>query len=186
MLANDLTNEEQDAYGAVFDRYPKLFAKDNSQMRGTNRVIHEIKLKESAKPVVQKMRRLSVIQKQVWEAEVTKLRKAGFINRVDDAEWISRVVIVPKKGNKWRVCIDYKLLNAATKRHHYPLPFQDEILDKVAGNERFSVCDGFSGYYQIKIAEEDQRKIAFITPWGIYYFRVMPFGLINAYARFES
>ena len=171
--------------GNLFDRYPKIFAKDYSQMRGTNRVIDEIKLKESAKPVVQKMRRLSVIQKHVLEAEVTKLLKAGFIYRVDDAEWISLVVSVPKKGNKWRVCIDYKPLNAATKRHHYPLPFHDEILDKV-GDERFSVCDGFSGYYQIMIAEEDQKKTAFITPWGIYYFRVMSFGLINSYASFEG
>ena len=118
--------------------------------------------------------------------EVSKLLKAGFIYQVDDAQWISPVVIVPKKENKWRVCVDFRPLNAATKRHHYPLPFQDEILDNVAGHERYSICDGFSGYFQIKIVEEDQKKTSFVTPWGVFCYRVMPYGLLNAYASFQG
>ena len=80
--------------------------------------------------------------------------------------------------------MDFRPLNVATKRHHYPLPFQDEILDNVVGHERFSVCDGFSGYFQIKIIVEDQKKTSFIIPWGVFYYRVMPYGLLNAYASF--
>ena len=76
-------------------------------------------------------------------------------------------------------------MNAATKRDHFPLPFQDEILNEVAGHERYTVCDGYSGYFQISIAEEDQKKTTFITPWGCFAYRVMPFGLTNAPSTFQ-
>ena len=91
----------------------------------------------------------------------------------------------PKEERKWRVCVDYKPLNAATKRDHFSLPFQDEILNEVAGHERYTVCDGYSGYFQISIAEEDQKKTMFVTPWGCFAYRVMPFGLTNAPATFQ-
>ena len=81
--------------------------------------------------------------------------------------------------------MDYKPLNAATKRDHFPLPFQDKILNEVAGHERYTVCDGYSRYFQINIAEEDQKKTTFITPWGCFAYRVMPFGLTNAPATFQ-
>ncbi|MCO5552515.1 hypothetical protein L7F22_006027 [Adiantum nelumboides] len=110
---------------------------------------------------------------------------AGFIYPVKDSEWVSPVVVTPKKNGKWRVCVDYKPLNAATKRDHFPLPFQDEILNEVAGYERYTVCDGYSGYFQIRIAEEDQKKTTFVTPWGCFAYRVMPFGLTNATATFQ-
>ncbi|MCO5579588.1 hypothetical protein L7F22_033445 [Adiantum nelumboides] len=103
--------------------------------------------------------------------------------------WWQPIVVTPKKNGKWRVCVDYKPLNAATKRDHFPLPFQDEIMNKVAGHERYTVCDGYSGYYQIRIAKEDQHKTTFITPWGCFAFHVMPFGLTNApstFTRFTS
>ena len=98
---------------------------------------------------------------------------------------VSSRVVTPKKNGKWQVCVDYKPLNAATKRDHFPLPFQDEVLDKVAGYECYTVCDGYSGYFQIRIAKEDQLKTTFITPWGCFAYRVMPFGLTNALATFQ-
>ena len=96
-----------------------------------------------------------------------KLTSAGFIYPMEDSEWVSPMVVTPKKNGKWRVCVDYKPLNAATKRDHFPLSFQDEILNEVAGHERYTVCDGYLGYFQISIAEEDQKKTTFITPWGV-------------------
>ena len=96
--------------------------------------------------------------------EVKKLLQASFIHLVEDSEWVSLMVVAPKKNGKWRVCIDYKPLNAATKRDHFPLPFQDEILNEVAGHERYMVCDGYLDYFQISIAKEDQKKTTFITP----------------------
>ena len=76
------------------------------------------------------------------------------------------MVVTPKKNGKWWIYVDYKPLNAATKRDHFPLPFQDKILHEVASHERYTVCDGYSRYFQISIAEEDQKKTMFITPWG--------------------
>ena len=142
-------------------------------------------LKEEAKPKVQRLRRLGNIQREALHEEVTKLLEAGFIYPVIESEWVSPVVITPKKNGKLKVCVDYKPLNSATKRDHYPLPFQDEILNQVAGHEHYSIMDGFSRHFQIPIAEEDQLKTPFITPWGCYAYRQMPFGLMNAYATFQ-
>lgn len=74
------------------------------------------------------------------------------------------MVIVPKKGGKWRICVDYKALNKVTKKDRQPLPFIDELLDKVAGHQMYSFCDGYSGYHQIKIRDEDVHKTTFTSP----------------------
>ena len=113
-----------------------------------------------------------------------KLLQASFIYQIEDSKWVSLMVVTPKKNGKWRVCIDYKPLNAATKRDHFPLLFQDEIVNEVACHERYTVCDGYSGDFQISIAKEDQKKTVFITPWGCFAYKVMHFGLTNALATF--
>ncbi|MCO5554173.1 hypothetical protein L7F22_007699 [Adiantum nelumboides] len=189
MLSKDLTKEEEEDYINMFKRYPHLFIIDYSMIKGVDVIQHHIDLKPDAKPVAQKLRRLGVVQQEALLLEVNKLLKAGFIYPVTNSKWVSPVVVTPKKNGKWRVCVDYKPLNAATKRDHFPLPFQDEILNEVAGHERYTVCDGYSGYYQIRIVEEDQHKTTFITPWGCFAFRVMPFGLTNVpstFTRFTS
>ncbi|MCO5599494.1 hypothetical protein L7F22_053598 [Adiantum nelumboides] len=154
MLAKDLTKEEEENYINMFKRYPHLFITDYSMIKGVDVIQHHIDLKPDAKPVAQKLRRLGVVQQKALLSEVNKLLRAGFIYPVTNSEWISPVVVTPKKNGKWRVCVDYKPLNATTKRDHFPLPFQDEILNEVARHERYTVCDGYSGYYQIRIAKE--------------------------------
>ena len=84
---------------------------------------HHSNLKPSQKPVAQKLRRLGRIQQEALLTEVKKLTQAGFIYSVEDFEWVSLVVVTPKKNGKWRICVDYKPLNVATKRDHFPLPF---------------------------------------------------------------
>ena len=79
--------------------------------------------------------------------EVDKLLSAGFIYHVGTTKWVSPVVVAPKKDGKWRICFDFKPLNAVTKKDPYPLPFINRILDLVDGYEQYSVCDGFSGYF---------------------------------------
>ena len=116
---------------------------------------HQINLKPNQKPVAQKLRRLGKIQQEALLTEVRILTKAEFIYPVEDSEWVFPVVVTPKKNGKWQICVDYKPLNATTKRDHFPLPFQDEILNEVAGHERYTVCDGYSGYFQMSIAKED-------------------------------
>ncbi|MCO5547786.1 hypothetical protein L7F22_001238 [Adiantum nelumboides] len=117
--------------------------------------------------------------------EVDKLVNAGFIVPVDNVKWVSLVVVTPKKDGRWRFYIDYKPLNTMTKKDPYPLPFIDQLLDAVVGFERYSVCDGYSGYFQLILAPEDQKKMTFITPWGCFCFLCLPFGLTNGHGAFE-
>ena len=85
----------------------------------------------------------------------------------------------------WRVCIDFRKLNAVTKKDHFPLPFLDQVLERVAGHDYYCFLDGYSGYFQIAIALEDQEKTTFTCPFGTYAYKCMPFGLCNASATFQ-
>ncbi|MCO5610181.1 hypothetical protein L7F22_064417 [Adiantum nelumboides] len=177
MLGEDLTKQEKEGYMDLCVSYPKLSAMEYKDLRGAKDVEHRILLKEGFKPKAQILRRLGEIQQEVLWQELTKLLEVGIVYPVQESEWVSHVVITPKQNGKWRVCVDYNPLNAATQQNHYPLPFQDEILNKVADHERYSIMDGFSGYFQIAIALEDQLKTTFITPWGCFAYCRMPFGL---------
>ena len=93
-------------------------------------------------------------------------------------------IVVKNKNNEllpirivtgWRICIDYRNLNKVTRKYHFPLPFIDKILDKLAGNEYFYFMDGYFGYNPITIAPEDQEKTAFTCLYGTFTFRRMPF-----------
>ena len=132
-----------------------------------------------------------------------KWLNAGFIYAILYSPWVSPVHVVPKKGGftvirnekneliptrtvtGWRVCIDYRKLNTATRKNHFPLPFIDQMLDRLAGHPHFCFLDGYSGYNHIAIAPEDQEKITFTFPYGTFAFRRMPFGLCNAPATFQ-
>ena len=103
-----------------------------------------IELKEGSRPVFQKLRRIFKEHLPVLKEELNKLLKAGLVFPVEHSNWANPVVIIRKHTGGWRVCVDYKPLNAATKSNHYPLPFIDDILDEVAGYESYSVCDGYS------------------------------------------
>ena len=131
----------------MLKKHPSLFISHYSKILGVTVVQHQINFKPNMKPVAQRLQRLGNIQQEALLAKVKKLTKAGFIYPVEDSKWVSPVVVTPKKNGKWRVCVDYKPLNIATKRDHFPLPFQDEILNKVAGHERYTMCDGYSGYF---------------------------------------
>ena len=87
---------------------------------------------------------------------------------------------------KWRVCIDYRKLNSATKKDHFPLLFIDQILDRLAGSNYFCFLDGYSGYNQIAMHPDNQEKMTFTCPFGTFAFRRMPFGLCNAPATFQQ
>ena len=84
-----------------------------------------------------------------------------------------------------RICIDYRKLNKATRKDHFPLPFLDQMLNRLAGHEYYCFLGGYSGYNQITIAPEDQEKTTFTCPYGTFTFRRMPFGLCNAPSTFQ-
>ena len=106
---------------------------------------HHIYIKEGCKPVKQPKRRMNPSLKDIVKEELQKLLDAGFIYPISDSEWVSPLVLVPKKNGKWRICVYYKELNKAIKRDHFPLPFIDKVLDDLAGNFFFSFLDEFSG-----------------------------------------
>ena len=135
--------------------------------------------------------------------EVLKLLQAGIIYPISDSTWVIPTQVVPKKlgvttvsnekGEEiptrlttgWRVCIDYRRLNEVTRKDHLPLPFMDQLLERISGHPFYCFLDGFSGYIQIAIAIEDQEKTTFTCPFGTYAYRRMPFGLCNALAIFQ-
>ncbi|GJS90680.1 reverse transcriptase domain-containing protein [Tanacetum coccineum] len=162
-----------------------------------------IQLLDDKKPVVQKQRRLNPNMQKVVKKEIVKLLDTGIIYPIADSPWVSPIHCVPKKGgiivvtNKndelvltrtvtgWQVCIDYRKLNEATAKDHFPLPFMDQMLERLAGNKYFCFLKGFSGYFQIPIDPNDQEKTTFTCPFGTYAYRRMPFELCNAPAKFQ-
>jgi hypothetical protein len=141
--------------------------------------------------------------REVVKKEVIKLLDAGIIYPVPHSEWVSLVHCVPKKGGLivvnneknelipqrtmtgWRMCIDYRKLNKATKKDHFPLPFIDEMLERLANHAYFFFLDGYSGFMQIPIHSDGQHKTTFTCPYGMFAYRRMPFGLCNAPASFQ-
>nr|GFC72710.1 reverse transcriptase domain-containing protein [Tanacetum cinerariifolium] len=130
---------------------------------------HKILLEEDYPSKVQSQRRVNLKIDDVIKKEVEKLLDAGLIYPISDSPWVSPIHCVPKKGGMtvikndenelvptrlvtgWRVCIDYRKLNKATRKDHIPLPFMDQMLERLAGNEYYCLLDGFFGYFQIPI-----------------------------------
>ena len=117
--------------------------------------------------------------------EVEKQYNAGFLRMVKYLEWLANVVLVPKKDVKVRMCVDFWDLNEASPKDDFPLPYIDILIDNAAEHALLSFMDGFLGYDQIKMVLEDIEKTSFITPWGMHYYKVMPFGLKNAGATYQ-
>ncbi|GKF04515.1 reverse transcriptase domain-containing protein [Tanacetum coccineum] len=155
------------------------------------------------KPAVQHQRRVNPKIHEVIKKEVIKLLDARLIYPISDSSWVSPVHCMPKKGSMtvvenedneliptslvtgWRVCIDYHKLNDATHKDHFPLPFMDQMLERLVGNEYYCFLDRFYGYFQIPIDPQDQEKTTFTCPYGMFAYRPMPFGLCNALGTFQ-
>ncbi|RDX82742.1 hypothetical protein CR513_36427, partial [Mucuna pruriens] len=165
--------------------------------------MHRILMEEEAKPIRQQQRRMNPTILCVVKKEVTKLLVVGIIYPISDSQWVTLVQVVPKKSrmtvtknqhdelvpmwiqNSWRVCIDFRRLNQATRKDHFPLSFIDQVLDKLVGKSHYFFLDGFSGYMQIHIAPEDQYKTTFTYPFGTFAYTRMPFGLCNVPSTFQ-
>ncbi|CAN6579364.1 unnamed protein product [Malus baccata var. baccata] len=140
---------------------------------------------------------------EVVKKEIIKLLDCGVIYPISDSRWVSPVQVVPKKSGVtvvknaedelvptriqtgWRVCIDYRKLNNTRRNDHFPLPFIDQMVERLAGHSFYCFLDGYSGYNQNVIAPDDQEKTTFTCPFGTFAYRRMPFGLCNAPATFQ-
>ena len=110
--------------------------------------------------------------------------EAGIIAQTRHSSWCSNLVVARKKNGKIRICIDFRNLNRACTKDHYPLPKMETLLQRVTGSGMISMLDGFSGYNQVRLRAEDRHKTTFSTPWGTFEYLRMPFGLSNAGATF--
>ncbi|XP_075658773.1 uncharacterized protein LOC142628594 [Castanea sativa] len=117
--------------------------------------------------------------------EVRKLQEARFIREVYYPDWLANIVMVKKTNGKWRMCVDFTDLNRVCPKDSYPLPRIDVLVDSSARHQLLSLMDAFSGYNQIKLDEADQEKTSFITSQGLFYYKVMSFGLKNAGATYQ-
>ncbi|RVX13140.1 Retrovirus-related Pol polyprotein from transposon 17.6 [Vitis vinifera] len=189
----------------VLKRCKKAIGWQISDLKGISPLVctHHIYMEEEAKPIRQPQRRLNPHLQEVVRTEVLKLLQAGIIYPISDSPWVSPTQVVPKKSgitvvqnekgeeiatrltSGWRVCIDYRKLNVVTRKDHFPLPFIDQVLERVSGHPFYCFLDGYSGYFQIEIDVEDQEKTTFTCPFGTYAYRRMPFGLCNAPATFQ-
>nr|GEV58301.1 reverse transcriptase domain-containing protein [Tanacetum cinerariifolium] len=205
IIAKNLTVDEKEALINVLKSHKRPIVWKISDIKCIDPrfCTHKILMEDDYKPAVQSQRRVNPKIYDVIMKEVIKLLDAGMIYHIYDSPWVSPIHCVPKKGGMtvvanennelipmrlvtgWRVCIDYRKLNDATRKDHFLLPFMDQMLERLAGNKFYGFLDGFSGYFQILIDPQNQEKTTFTCPYGTFAYRRMPFGLCNAPGTFQ-
>ncbi|GFV40676.1 retrovirus-related Pol polyprotein from transposon 297 [Trichonephila clavipes] len=185
MMSPELSDEQRNKLSELLRKFSGLFTKTDKLTAAKTNVKHRIFTGDHA-PINQRAYRVSPTERRIIHEEVQKMLDEGIV-QPSESPWSSPIVLVrKKKDGSWRFCVDYRKLNSVTKKKDvYPLPRIDDTLDCLKGAMFFSSMDLRSGYWQIEIDEADREKTAFITPEGLYEFKVMPFGLCNAPATFE-
>nr|GEV34278.1 reverse transcriptase domain-containing protein [Tanacetum cinerariifolium] len=205
IIAKNLKVDEKEALINVLKSHKRAIAWKIFDIKGIDLrfCTYKILMEDDYKPAVQSQRRVNPKIHDIIKKEVIKLLDTGMIYPISDSLWVSPINYVSKKGGMtvvanennelirtrldsgWRVCIDYRKLNDATRKDHFSLPFMDQMLERLAGNEFYCFLDGFSGYFQIPIDPQDQEKTTFTCPCGTFAYRHMPFGLCNALGTFQ-
>nr|GFC18850.1 reverse transcriptase domain-containing protein [Tanacetum cinerariifolium] len=205
IIAKDISSNEKTDLINILKTQKKAIAWKLTDIKGIDLEFcsHKILLEEDYSPKVQSQRRVNPKIHDVIKKEVEKLLDAGLIYPISDSPWVSPIHCVPKKGDMtvikndenelvptrlvtgWRVCIDYRKLNKATRKDHFPLSFMDQMLERLAGNEYYCFLDRFSGYFQIPIDPKDQEKTTFTCPYRTFAYKRMPFGLCNEPGTFQ-
>jgi hypothetical protein len=201
----NLSEHETEKLLDVLRKYPEAIGYTINDLKGISPSIcmQGIMLEKDSKTSREHQRRLNPNMSEVVKKQVMKLLDAGIIYPISDSQWVSPIHVVPKKGGMtvvqndkgdsvakrtvtgWRMCIDYRKLNKATRKDHFPLPFIDQMLERLANHSYFCYLDGYSGFFQIPIHPDDQEKTTFTCPYGTFAYRRMPFGLCNAPATFQ-
>ncbi|KAJ9568340.1 hypothetical protein OSB04_004306 [Centaurea solstitialis] len=205
IISSRLDPSEEKKLVSVLKRYKEAIGWTIADIKGLSpsTCMHKILMEDDFKPFREAQRRLNPPMMEVVKTEIQKLLDAGVIFAISDSKWVSPVQVVPKKAgvtvvenvegvmvptrvqSGWRMCIDYRRLNASTRKDHFLLPFIDQMLERLAGKSHYCCLDGFYGFHQIPVAPEDQEKTTFTCPFGTFAYRRMPFGLCNAPATFQ-
>ena len=205
ILSSMLTADEEEQVIEVLKLNQKAIGWQLSDLKGISSAycMHQIHMEADFKPIAQPQRRLNQAMKEVVKKEVQKLLEAGMVYPISNSTWVSSVQMVPKNSGVnvvhnekneliptrtitgWRMCIDYRKLNLASRKDHFPLPFMDQMLERLAGKAYYCFLDDYSGYNQITVDPQDQEKTAFTCAFGVFVYRKMPFGLCNTPATFQ-
>ena len=180
----DSSSVDSEAAAALLEIYADVFPdKLPSKLPPSRGVEHYIELIPGATPTFRRAYRLSASETKELKNQLDELEKQGFIQR-SKSPYGAPVMFVKKKDGTLRLVVDYRALNNVTVKNRYPLPLTDELFDLVHGARYFSKIDLRTGFYQIRIADKDVEKTAFLTRYGSYEFKVLPMGLCNAPATF--
>ena len=180
---SELTEEEQHKFRELLNKYSDQFMSPGNMIGQTGMVQHQIHTGEHP-PIKQRPRREPLGMQGAVKEELQKMLDKKIIEPSNSA-WASPIVLVKKRDNTIRFCVDYRKLNEVTQKDAYPLPRIEDNLDALRGSKLFSTLDLASGYWQVQMDPAHKHKTAFCTKYGLYQFNVMPFGLCNAPGTFE-
>ncbi len=166
---------------SVLKKYSSAFSRGSEDLGRASLIFHKIDTGDGG-PIRQGMRRIPQ-QIPVLKEEIDKLQKAEAIEP-SISPFASPVILVRKKDGTMRLCIDFKKLNAITKQNAHPLPRIEDIFDTLSGSKYFTTLDMAMGYHQVEVHPDDREKTAFTTPFGLFQYKVMIFGLATAPATF--
>ena len=166
----------------LLQKYPDVVSTSSQHPHPLHGISHSIET--TGRPVFAKARRLDPVKLADAKREFQELEAAGIIRR-SNSPWASPLHMVKKKDGSWRPCGDYRRLNLATTPDQYPLPNMQDVAAKLHGCTVFSKIDLVKGYHQVPVASEDVPKTAIITPFGLFEYVYMPFGLRNAAQTFQ-
>ncbi|CAL9006232.1 unnamed protein product [Prunus brigantina] len=174
IVSSSLTAMEEEKLVRVLQKYKTAIGWTLADIKGISPTtcMHRILLEEGAKPTREAQRRLNPPMMEVVKKEIIKLLDCGVIYPISDSRWVSPVQVVPKKSG-------VTVLNATTRKDHFPLPFIDQMLERLAGHSFYCFLDGYSGYNQIVIAPDDQEKTTFTCPFGFYRRFIKDFSKIS-------
>jgi transposase InsO family protein len=178
-----IDDQQREELRKMLEKYADVFSKGEYDLGCTSIVEHNIDT-GSNRPIKQAQRRHPPLHMDAILEQTQEMMGQGVVEPAC-SEWRSNVVLVKKKDNTLRFCIDYRQLNDVTRKDTYPLPRIDTCLDTLSGSNWFSSFDLRSGYHQVLVSESDRDKTTFVTRDGTFRFRCMPFGLCNAGATFQ-
>jgi hypothetical protein len=178
-VSDELSPEENEKLLNLLKKHIKVIGYSINDLKGLSPAFctHRIPMEDQCKPVVD-----YPVPHSEWVSSVHSVPKKGGLTVVKNEK---NELIPQRTVTGWQMCIDYRKVNKATKKDHFPLPFIDKMLERLANRAYVCFLDGYSGFMQIPIHPDDQHKTMFTCPYGTFAYRRMPFGLCNAPASFQ-